>query len=131
MSTNPIAARDPRILSFRGTSPTLGAEVFIADTARVIGDVYVGDGASVWFGTVVRGDVMPIRIGKRVNLQDLSVVHVTTGRFSTLIEDDVIVGHRAIIHGATVRRGNLETGDAQLREAPPQRRVIAAGALHD
>ncbi len=131
MSTHPIAARDPRIMPFRGTFPTLGAEVFIADTARVIGDVYVGDGASVWFGTVVRGDVMPIRIGKRVNLQDLSVVHVTTGRFSTLIEDDVTVGHRAIIHGATVRRGALIGMGAIVMDGAEvgAEAMVGAGAL--
>lgn len=98
---------DPRIQTYQGTAPTFGVDVFVADTARVIGDVHLGDGSSVWYGTVVRGDVFHIRVGRRVNLQDMTVVHVTTGRHATLIEDDVTVGHRAVIHGATVRAGAL------------------------
>jgi carbonic anhydrase/acetyltransferase-like protein (isoleucine patch superfamily) len=65
------------LYSYRGVRPTLGARVFVADTATVIGDVVLGDDASVWFGCVIRGDVFPIRIGARSNIQDGSVVHVT------------------------------------------------------
>jgi len=122
---------DPRIHSYNGLWPTVGADVFIADTARVIGDVHLGDGTSVWYGTVVRGDVFPIRVGKRVNLQDLTVVHVTTGRFATLIEDDVTVGHRAIIHGATVRSGALIGMGAIIMDGAEvgAEAMVGAGAL--
>lgn len=122
---------DPRIQPFRGVSPTLGHDVFVADTARVIGDVHLGEGTSIWFGTVVRGDVFHIRIGRRVNLQDLSVVHVTTGRHATLIEDDVTVGHRAIIHGATIRRGALIGMGAIVMDGAEvgEEAMIGAGAL--
>jgi len=82
--------------------PKLGTNVFIAPNATVIGDVVLGDAASVWFGTVIRGDVMPIRIGARTNVQDNSVVHVTAGTASTTIGDDVTIGHSAIIHGCTI-----------------------------
>lgn len=73
----------------------------------VAGDVEIGDASSLWFGTVVRGDVHAIRIGARTNLQDHSVVHVTQGLYATLIGDEVTVGHRAVVHGCTVRDGAL------------------------
>lgn len=122
---------DPRIHSFRGLFPTLGRDVFVADTARVIGDVHLGDETSLWFGTVVRGDVFHIRIGRRVNLQDLTVVHVTTGRHATLIEDDVSVGHRAIVHGATIRRGALIGMGAIVMDGAEvgEEAMVGAGAL--
>lgn len=122
---------DARLQPFRGVMPTVGADVFIADTARVIGDVHLGDGTSVWFGTVVRGDVFHIRVGRRVNLQDLSVVHVTTGTHASIIEDDVTVGHRAIIHGATVRRGALVGMGAIVMDGADvgALAMIGAGAL--
>lgn len=124
-------SEDPRIRAYRGVSPTLGASVFIADSARVIGDVHLGDGSSVWFGTIVRGDVHSIRIGRNVNLQDNSVVHVTTQRHATTIEDDVTVGHRAIIHGATVRRGALVGMGAIILDGAEvgAEAMIGAGAL--
>ena len=99
--------QDPRCVPYRGLWPTVAPRVFIADTARVIGDVHLGEGTSVWYGTVVRGDVHRIRIGARVNLQDQTVVHVTTDVHPTVIEDDVTIGHRAVLHGCTVRRGAL------------------------
>lgn len=105
--SSPQSSNDLRIQAYLGITPTIGRQVFIADSARVIGDVHLGDETSIWYGTVVRGDVHRIRIGERVNLQDLTVVHVTSGRYSTTIEDDVTVGHRAIVHGATVRAGAL------------------------
>jgi len=131
----PMSSNEPsgdfRLQPFRGVLPTLGVDVFIADTARVIGDVHLGDGTSVWYGTVVRGDVFHIRVGARVNLQDLTVVHVTTGRHATLIEDDVTVGHRAIIHGATVRRGSLIGMGAIVMDGAEvgAESMVGAGAL--
>ena len=76
--------------------------MFIAETAAVIGDVVVGDEASIWYGAVLRGDVMPIRIGARTSIQDGTVVHVTGGRFGTTIGSDCTIGHAAIIHACTV-----------------------------
>ena len=101
MSTDP---RPNQILSYRGTSPRLGESVFVAPGARIIGDVEIGDHSSVWFNTVIRGDVHYVRIGARVNLQDLTMVHVTNGTCATIIEDAVTVGHRAILHGCHVER---------------------------
>lgn len=82
--------------------PTLGRDVFVADSASVIGDVHLGDEASVWFGAVLRGDYYPIRVGARTNVQDNSVVHITADEAPTTIGDDVTVGHAAIIHGCTL-----------------------------
>ena len=95
------------IVPFEGVTPTLAANVFVAPGAVIVGDVVIGDASSVWYTTVVRGDVMPIRIGARVNIQDGSVIHVTSRTSPTHIGDDVTIGHRAIIHGCTIERGAL------------------------
>lgn len=90
------------IRTHKGITPKLGQGAFVADNATIIGDVEIGDQSSVWFGVVIRGDVFPIRIGARTNIQDNSVVHVTGGKAKTTIGDDVTVGHLAIIHGCTI-----------------------------
>ena len=90
------------LLPFRGKSPSLGAGAWVEESARVIGEVTLGARASVWFGCVVRGDVHSIRIGEETNLQDLTVVHVSAGKWPTEIGARVTVGHRAILHGCTV-----------------------------
>jgi carbonic anhydrase/acetyltransferase-like protein (isoleucine patch superfamily) len=90
------------ITGFRGVDPSIDPSVFVAASAVVVGDVVIGAAASVWFHTVVRGDVGPIRIGARTNLQDHVTVHVVGGRFGTTIGDDVTIGHRAIVHGCTL-----------------------------
>ena len=92
---------------FRGIFPKLAEGVYIADTARVIGDVEIGADSSIWFGSVLRGDVGAIRIGARSNIQDLSLLHMSLDLSSTVIGDDVTVGHRVIIHGATIGDGAL------------------------
>lgn len=94
-------------LPFEGTSPRLADDVFIAPGAQIIGDVAAAEGASFWYNVVARGDVCPIRIGARTNVQDLTVIHVTSGRFSTDIGADVTIGHRAIIHGCRIEDGCL------------------------
>ena len=90
------------IYELAAVRPTLGREVFIAESASVIGDVHLGDEAGVWFGAVLRGDYFPIRVGARSNLQDNAVVHITAGAAAATIGDDVTVGHSAIIHGCTI-----------------------------
>jgi len=99
---DPQRAAIPGTLTHAGRSPRLHPDVFIAPGACVIGDVEIGQGSSVWFNSVVRGDVFPIVIGQRVNIQDLTMVHVTGGRFATRIEDDVTIGHRVVLHGCTI-----------------------------
>ena len=82
--------------------PKLGARVYVAETASVIGDVVIGEDSSIWFAAVLRGDVFPIRVGARTNIQDGCIVHVTGGAASTTIGDDVTVGHMVLLHGCTV-----------------------------
>ena len=87
---------------FENHTPVLGARLFVAPSATVVGRVTLADEVSVWFGAVLRGDVGTITIGARTNLQDLSVVHVTTDYADTLVGADVTVGHGAILHGCTI-----------------------------
>lgn len=91
------------IVTVAEKTPVLGRDVFVAANATVIGDVVLADRASVWFGSVLRADVGRIRIGAESNIQDLSVIHVDSGGFDTLIGAGVTVGHRVVLHGCTVR----------------------------
>ncbi|MCX5752481.1 MAG: gamma carbonic anhydrase family protein [Candidatus Krumholzibacteria bacterium] len=92
---------------FQGMQPSIGDDVFVAATAQVIGDVEIGDCASVWHGAIVRGDVRRIHIGAYTNIQDLCVCHVTTGGPDLVIGSRVTVGHRAILHSCTIGDGCL------------------------
>ena len=109
----------------------LAPGVWIAPGAVVIGDVEIGPDSSVWFGSIVRGDIHSIRIGARTNLQDHCVVHVTRGRFPTVIGDEVTVGHRATVHGCTVGDGALIGIGASVLDGAviESGAVVAAGAL--
>ena len=88
--------------TFNGQKPQLAPDVFLADSAQVIGDVIIGGASSLWFNVVVRGDVNWIRIGQRTNIQDGSVVHVTHKEHPTAIGDDVTIGHNVTLHGCQV-----------------------------
>lgn len=87
---------------FAGFTPTVAESAFVAPGARIIGDVHIGADSSVWYNAVLRGDVESIRVGARSNIQDGSVVHVTTRRWKTEIHDDVLIGHLAMIHGCII-----------------------------
>lgn len=103
---------------------------YFATTAVVVGDVEVGEGCNIWFGAVVRGDVAPIRIGRRVNVQDNCVIHCDSG-IANIIEDDVTIGHGAIVHGEWVGEGSLIGMGAKVlgRTKIGKRCLIAAGAV--
>ncbi len=88
--------------SFEGHEPDVHPTVFLAETAALIGQVRLGEGSSVWYGAVLRGDVLPIVVGRRTSIQDGCVLHTTTGWAPTVVGDDVIVGHAAVLHGCTV-----------------------------
>lgn len=90
------------VRGFADKRPVIGRGVFLAESSAVIGDVEIGDQSSIWYSTVIRGDVMPIRIGARTSVQDGAIVHVTSGRFGTTIGSDCTVGHGAILHACTV-----------------------------
>jgi len=115
----------------QGRRPQLGKEVFIAPNATVIGDVVLGDQSSVWFGTVIRGDVFPIRFGARTNVQDGTVVHVTGGQAATTVGNDVTIGHMALLHGCTVGDRVLVGMGSILLDGcvVGDESVIAAGSL--
>ena len=90
------------VKSILGKKPIWGKNCFFADNATVIGDVVIGDFCSIWFNTVIRGDVNKIRIGNNVNVQDGSVIHATYKKSSTSIGNYVSLGHNAIIHGCKI-----------------------------
>ena len=90
------------VLPYKNIYPDLGEQVFIAPGAWVIGDVVIGDRSSIWFNTVVRGDVHYIRIGSETNVQDNSILHVTGDKFPLEIGSRVTIGHRAIVHGCII-----------------------------
>jgi Carbonic anhydrases/acetyltransferases, isoleucine patch superfamily len=113
------------IKSVRGFDPIIGNNVYLADNATIIGDVVIGDDCSIWFNTVLRGDVNSIRIGNRVNVQDGSVIHTLYEKSIAEIGDDVSIGHNVVIHGAKIEQGALiGMGAIVLDHA-----VIGEGAL--
>jgi len=95
------------VLPYKGIFPKIEENVLIAPGAWVIGDVVIGSGSSIWFNTIVRGDVHYIRIGSEVNVQDSSVLHVTAGKFPLEIGDRVTIGHRVVVHGCIVEEDCL------------------------
>jgi len=90
------------IRSFKGTAPTIDKSAYVDLSAQVIGDVHIGSESSVWMNVVIRGDVNHIRIGRRSNIQDLTMIHVMRDTHPTIIGDDVTVGHSAVVHGTTI-----------------------------
>jgi carbonic anhydrase/acetyltransferase-like protein (isoleucine patch superfamily) len=120
------------ILTFKEKTPGLSKDVFIADNASVIGDVEIGDNSSVWFGSVIRGDIAPIRIGHESNIQDLTVIHVSRSSNTIMyIGDNVTVGHSVILHACFVSNacligmGSTILDDVVLGEES----IVGAGAL--
>ncbi|WP_420405255.1 gamma carbonic anhydrase family protein [Nisaea sp.] len=121
----------PVIRSLRGYTPRIAKPSFVAETAALIGDVSIGAESSIWYGAVLRGDDNPITVGRRSNIQDGTIVHVSSTGQGTVIGDEVSIGHAAIIHactledrafvgmGATVMDGAVVEGGA----------MVAAGAL--
>ncbi len=118
------------ILTLEGKTPRIDPTAWVAPNAYVIGDVEIGPGASIWYGVVLRGDVEPIRIGARTNVQDGSVVHTDRG-FPALIGADVTIGHMACVHGCTVGdRALVGIGAIVLTGATlGEECVVGAGAL--
>lgn len=115
----------------REITPEFGQDVFIADGAHIIGDVKLGDRCSVWFNTTIRGDVMPIRIGRETNIQDGSVLHGTFGKYGCEIGERVTVGHSVILHGCKIGNkcligmGSIVMDGAEVGDMS----VVGAGSL--
>jgi carbonic anhydrase/acetyltransferase-like protein (isoleucine patch superfamily) len=112
-------------------TPQFDDTVFIEDSAQVIGDVVIGRHSSIWFNATVRGDVHFIRIGSYSNVQDNSVIHVTNGRFPTILEDYVTVGHSVTLHGCHIKSNNLiGIGSIVMDDVViDEHCIIGAGAL--
>ncbi|MBF0094006.1 MAG: gamma carbonic anhydrase family protein [Alphaproteobacteria bacterium] len=119
------------VLPWKGIDPQIHGQAFVAPNATVIGDTVIGEGASIWFGTVVRGDVHEIRIGARTNIQDNSVVHVTGGKFGTYIGSDITIGHRAILHACTLENHCFIGMGATVMDGAvvESNAMVAAGAM--
>ena len=117
--------------SFKDISPKVHETAFIADGAVVIGDVEIGEEASVWFGSVLRGDVNYIRIGARTNIQDMTMIHVNSHTDPTILEDEITVGHRVTLHGCYVEHGCLIGIGAILLDGVRvgAQSLVAAGSL--
>ena len=95
------------IKSFQNLSPKIHESAYVTDDAIVIGDVEIGAESSVWFGSILRGDVNYIRIGERTNIQDGTIIHVSSKTHPTVLEDEVTLGHRVTLHGCYIETGCL------------------------
>jgi carbonic anhydrase/acetyltransferase-like protein (isoleucine patch superfamily) len=124
--------------SFEGLHPQIAPDVFVAPGAHIIGDVKIGSDSSVWFGSVLRGDIHRIHIGKRTNIQDLSMLHVThytlpdkSDGNPTIIGDDVTIGHHAMLHGCIVENACLIGMRATILDGARigEESIVGAGAL--
>ena len=119
------------IIPLRGFTPKIGRDCFLAKNASIIGDVTMGDECSIWFNTVLRGDVNTITIGNRVNIQDGSVLHTLYQKSTIEIGDDVSIGHNVTIHGAKILdfaligMGAVVMDDAEVGEGA----IVAAGSV--
>ena len=116
---------------YRGVLPRVHPSAFIDQSAQVIGDVEIGEESSIWMCAVLRGDVHAIRVGRRTNIQDGTIVHVMNGTYPTTIGDDVTIAHRAIVHGCTIESQCLIGMGAILLNGAHvgAGSVVAAGAL--
>lgn len=119
------------IMAYRGVMPRIAEDAFVAPTATVVGDVHVGAESGIWFGVILRGDVNRIRIGRRTNLQDGTIVHVTSGTHPTTLGDGVTVGHGAKLHGCTIADGCLIGIGAIVLDGAVigEASMVAAGSL--
>jgi carbonic anhydrase/acetyltransferase-like protein (isoleucine patch superfamily) len=118
------------VLTYRGVTPDIADDVFIAPTAVIVGDVTIETGANIWFGAVIRGDTAPIRIGARTNIQDNCTLHADEGTPCT-IGADCSLGHNAVVHGATIEDGVLVGMHATVlnHAVVESGALVAAGAL--
>lgn len=118
------------IKSLKGLTPIIHDHTFIAENASVIGDVHIEEGSSVWYGSVIRGDVAPIRIGKKTNIQDLCVFHTDKG-LALEVGDTVTIGHSCIIHGTRILGNSIIGMGTVLMNGSviEKNTIIGAGSL--
>jgi carbonic anhydrase/acetyltransferase-like protein (isoleucine patch superfamily) len=119
------------VYPFKEKSPEIHSSAFIVESAQVIGDVIIGEESSVWFNAVIRGDVNFVRIGKRTNIQDGCVLHVSRKKHPLIVEDEVTVGHNVVLHACTIRSrcligmGAIVMDGAEVGEDS----IVGAGSL--
>lgn len=119
------------LLSVNGIHPKFGENCFLAQNSTVVGDVIMGNDCSVWFTSVVRGDVHYVRIGNKVNIQDGAIIHCSYQKAPVSIGNNVSIGHRAIIHGCTIKDNVLIGMGAIIMDNAVigENSIIAAGAI--
>jgi carbonic anhydrase/acetyltransferase-like protein (isoleucine patch superfamily) len=119
------------IKSVKGIEPKFGKNIYLAETATVIGEVVMGDDCTVWFNAIVRGDVHFIHVGNKVNIQDGAVIHCTYQKAPTIIGNNVSIGHNAIVHGCTLEDNVLIGMGAIVMDHAyiEKNSIIAAGAV--
>lgn len=119
------------IIDFKGIYPKVDPTAFIAENAMVIGDVEIGPGTNIWFHSIVRGDLNYIRIGSNCNIQDACVLHVEKDLYPLFLGDEVVLGHRVVVHGCKIGRGVLiGIGAIVLNNAEiGEESIIGAGSL--
>lgn len=119
------------IKPFNNIVPKIHESVYLSDDVFVIGDVEIGEDANVWFGSVIRGDVSYIRIGARTNIQDMTMIHVSSDFGPTIVEEEVTVGHRVTLHGCHVERQCLIGMSATVMDHARigEQSIIGAGSL--
>jgi len=122
---------EPIILAHHGVRPRIADSAYVSPGVSLIGEVEIGADSSVWFGSVIRGDVHAVRIGARTSIQDNSTIHTTEGWLPTLVGDDVTVGHGVILHGCSIAdrvlvgMGSIVLDDVEIESDV----MIAAGSL--
>jgi gamma-carbonic anhydrase len=116
---------------FKGKKPRLGTGVFVAPGVSLVGDVAIGNDCSIWYGAVLRGDMHFISIGSRTNIQDNCVLHITADTHPTIVAEEVTIGHGAIVHGCTVKRGALIGMGSRVLDGAVvgESSLVAAGAV--
>jgi carbonic anhydrase/acetyltransferase-like protein (isoleucine patch superfamily) len=119
------------IISFKGITPRIHESVFLCEGVKIIGDVEIGKDCSIWYNTVIRGDVHSISIGERTNVQDLSMLHVTNGVYPLNIGNSVVIGHSVALHGCTIHDSCLLGIGSRVLDGAVvnSNSLIAAGAL--
>ncbi len=122
---------EKHLYKYKDMYPELPDDMFLAPGSKIIGDVKIGKGSSIWYNSVVRGDVHHIRIGKKTNIQDLSMLHVTTDTHPLIIGNNVTVGHSVTLHGCTIEDNCLIGMGATVMDAAVigKNSLVAAGAV--
>lgn len=120
-----------KLIKFNGITPEIDTSAFIAEGVFISGNVKIGKNSSVWFNSVIRGDVNSIKIGEYTNIQDLSMLHISGGRSPLMIGDYITIGHRCIVHGCTINNnvligmGSIILDDAEIGSNS----IVAAGSV--